>query len=142
VPFGGVIAFETKDAADLLLPGQTTGARLRLGYSDNDEIFSPSATIYGDYGAFDALLFVGGRNAGTDQEDGDGNAIARSEIDSFNGLLKLGYEPTEGQRFEFSLSYYEDDGFTPPNADAAADLNPFDGNDSERGSEILTYRLS
>ncbi|MEL6807869.1 MAG: TonB-dependent receptor [Pseudomonadota bacterium] len=139
---GGVVAVETKDAADLLQPGQTTGARLRLGFSDNGQIVSPSATVYGDYGAFDALMFFGGRYAGTDQDDGDGNPIARSNIDSFNGLLKFGYEPTDDQRFEFSLSYYEDDGFTPPNANTEATFSPFDGNDSERGSEILTYRLS
>ena len=31
---GGVISFTTKDAADLLAPGQTFGARLKLGYQD------------------------------------------------------------------------------------------------------------
>lgn len=135
---GGVIAIETKDAADLLRPGQTTGARLQFGYSDNGEVYSPSTTLYGDYGEFDVLAFLGGRQASSDQDDGDGNPIARSEVDSSNSFLKLGYEPTEDQRFELNLSYYEDDGLIP----AAADSIATSLNDSERSSETFTYRLS
>ncbi|MBY5935579.1 TonB-dependent hemoglobin/transferrin/lactoferrin family receptor [Tateyamaria omphalii] len=139
---GGVVAVETKDVEDLLLPGQTTGARVRLGYSDNGEIWSPSTTIYGDYGNFDALAFFGGREFGASLQDGNGDNILRSEVDTLNGLLKLGFEPTEDQRFELNLSYYEDDGLVPPNANTTADLNPVTGNDSERSAEIFTYRLS
>ncbi|WP_299747780.1 TonB-dependent hemoglobin/transferrin/lactoferrin family receptor [uncultured Tateyamaria sp.] len=139
---GGVIAVETKDAADLLRPGQTTGARLRFGYTDNGEIYSPSTTLYGDYGAFDVLAFIGGREAGANQDDGDGNPIARSEIDSANGLLKFGFEPNDDQRIELNLSYYEDDGFVPAAADSVATFDPITGNDSERSSEVFTYRLS
>ncbi|MEL7163953.1 MAG: TonB-dependent hemoglobin/transferrin/lactoferrin family receptor [Pseudomonadota bacterium] len=139
---GGVIAVETKDAADLLRPDQTTGARLRFGFTDNGEIYSPSATVFGDFGAFDYLAFIGGREAGEDQDDGNGNGILRSEVDSLNGLLKLGFEPNEDQRFELNLSYFEDEGRIPPNANTTANLDPVDGNDSDRASEIFTYRLS
>ncbi|MEL7131938.1 MAG: TonB-dependent hemoglobin/transferrin/lactoferrin family receptor [Pseudomonadota bacterium] len=139
---GGVIAVETKDASDLLRPGQTTGARLRFGYTDNGEIYSPSATIFGDFGTFDYLAFLGGREAGDDQDDGNGNDIFRTEIDSINGLLKFGFEPNADQRFELNLSYYEDDALTPPNANTVATFSPTSGNDSERSSEIFTYRLS
>ena len=139
---GGVIAVETKDASDLLRPGQTTGARLRFGYTDNGEIYSPSATSFGDFGAFDYLAFLGGREAGDDQDDGNGNDILRSEVDSINGLLKFGFEPTDDQRFELNLSYFEDEGRIPPNANTTANLDPVDGNDSDRSSEIFTYRLS
>ncbi|APX14100.1 hypothetical protein BWR18_19765 (plasmid) [Tateyamaria omphalii] len=139
---GGVVAVETKDVEDLLLPGQTTGARLRFGYSDNGQVWSPSATVYGDYGSFDALAFIGGREFGTSLEDGNGDEILRSEVDSLNGLIKLGFEPTEDQRFELNLSYYEDDGLVPPNANTEADPDPRTGNDSERSAEIFTYRMS
>ncbi|KIC44882.1 TonB-dependent hemoglobin/transferrin/lactoferrin family receptor [Tateyamaria sp. ANG-S1] len=139
---GGVVAVETKDVEDLLLPGQTTGARLRLGYSDNGQIWSPSATLYGDFGNIDALAFIGGRNFGTSLQDGNGDDILRSEVDIVNGLLKLGFEPTSDQRFELNLSYYEDEGLIPPNANTTANLDPNTGNDSERSAEIFTYRLS
>ncbi|MEM6758323.1 MAG: TonB-dependent hemoglobin/transferrin/lactoferrin family receptor [Pseudomonadota bacterium] len=138
---GGVISVETKDPDDLLRDGQTTGARVRLGYSTNGEIFSPSVTVFGDYGAFDALAFIGGREASASLDDGNGDDIARSEIDSINGLLKFGFEPSADQRFELALSYYEDEGFTPAAADAPATFGA-DGNDSFRESEIFTYRLS
>ncbi|WP_189799526.1 TonB-dependent hemoglobin/transferrin/lactoferrin family receptor [Tateyamaria sp. syn59] len=139
---GGVVAVETKDVEDLLLPGQTSGARLRFGYSDNGEIWSPSATIYADHGNFDVLAFFGAREFGAPLEDGNGNEILRSEVDTLNGLVKFGFEPTDDQRFELNLSYYEDDGLIPPNANTEADLDPETGNDSERSAEIFTYRLS
>ncbi|GFE51932.1 TonB-dependent receptor [Roseobacter cerasinus] len=135
---GGVIAVETKDAADLLQPGQTTGARLRFGGSDNGDVLSPSATVYGDWGRFDALAFVGTRQFGTSLEDGDGNDILRSEIDSVNGLVKFGFEPNAEHRFELNLAYYDDEGVTPPNSNAASDPDE----DVAREAEIFTGRLS
>ncbi|WP_299969601.1 TonB-dependent receptor [uncultured Roseobacter sp.] len=135
---GGVIAVETKDAADLLDPGQTTGARLRFGFSDNGRVASPTATVYGDWGRFDALGFLGAREFGEALADGNGNDILRSEVDSLNGLLTLGFEPAPDQRFELALSYYDDEGITPPNANAASTAT----GDVEREAEVLTGRLS
>ncbi|MEP0961225.1 MAG: TonB-dependent receptor [Roseobacter sp.] len=135
---GGVISVETKDPSDLLKPGQTTGARVRLGYSSNGEIASPSTTVYSDWGKVDALVFLGTRQFGTALQDGNGDDILRSEIDAYNGSVKLGFEPTEDQRFEINLSYYEDSGITPPNTDGASDPDL----DVEREAEVFTSRLS
>ena len=142
---GGVISVETKDPADLLKAGRTTGARFRFGGASNGNLTSGTATVFGDWGAFDVLAFVGSRSMGSPLEDGDGNDILRSEIDADNLLLKFGFEPTADQRFELSLSYYEDEGITPPNANDEARLigtpsNP--ANPVERSAEIFTTRLS
>ncbi|MEO0379328.1 MAG: TonB-dependent hemoglobin/transferrin/lactoferrin family receptor [Pseudomonadota bacterium] len=135
---GGVIAIETKDASDLLQDGQTTGARLRFGFSDNGEVFSPSATIYGDWGDVDALAFIGTRQFGSPLQDGNGDDILRSEVDATNGLFKLGYEPTADQRFELNLGFYSDDGITPGATDSVATAT----NEAQRSADIFTGRLS
>lgn len=135
---GGVIAVETKDPADLLRDGETTGARLRFGAASNGEVLSPTATVFGDWGQWDALAFVGIREMGDSLEDGNGDEIARSELDAANALVKFGFEPTNDQRFEFGLSYYEDDGLTPPNANAPAE----DDNEIDRSAEVLNTRFA
>lgn len=135
---GGVIAIDTKDASDLLLDGQTTGARLRFGFSDNGEVFAPSATVYSDWGAVDALAFIGTRQFGAPLDDGDGNDILRSEVDATNGLLKLGFEPTADQRLELNLGFYEDDGITPGATDSVATTE----NEAQRTADIFIGRLS
>ncbi|SFG03359.1 TonB-dependent hemoglobin/transferrin/lactoferrin family receptor [Roseobacter denitrificans] len=134
---GGVISVETRDPSDLLRPGQTTGARVRLGYASNGDIFSGSTTVYGDWGNLDALAFIGTRQFGSDLDDGNGRDIRNSELDATNGLFKLGFEPAEDQRFEFTWSHYRDDGTTPPNANAASSED-----DVDRDAEISTARLS
>ncbi|MEL7218955.1 MAG: TonB-dependent receptor, partial [Pseudomonadota bacterium] len=135
---GGVIAVETKDATDLLREGQTTGARLRFGFSDNGEVLAPSATIYGDWGEVDALAFIGTRQFSAPLDDGDGNDILRSEVDASNGVFKLGYEPTADQRFELNLGFYQDDGITPGATDSVATAT----NEAQRAADIFTGRLS
>ncbi|WP_159806064.1 TonB-dependent hemoglobin/transferrin/lactoferrin family receptor [Litoreibacter roseus] len=135
---GGVIAVDTKDATDLLSAGQTTGARLRFGFSDNGEVYSPTATVYGDWGKFDTLAFIGTRQFDAPLDDGAGDDILRSEVDKVNGVLKFGFEPTPDHRFELSLSHYDDEGTTP----AAADSASRGERDVERSAEIFTGRLS
>ncbi len=135
---GGVIAFETKDVDDLLAPGDGWGGRLASGWSTNGEIGQASATLYGRSGRFDALGFLGWQPMGTDLEDGDGDAIRSSAIDSVNGLLKLGFEPDEANRFELSGSVYHDDGTTPPNANVVATADT----DVDRKAESSMARLS
>ncbi|MEM7519995.1 MAG: TonB-dependent hemoglobin/transferrin/lactoferrin family receptor [Pseudomonadota bacterium] len=134
---GGVLSLETVDAADLLAPGDTFGGQVRLGYSSNGEIGKGSATLYGDTGIVDYLAFLGTRQFGEDLQSGNGNDIRNSQIDVVNGLLKFGVEITEAQRFEFTLSHYEDDGTTPANSSSASGGNT----DVERDAEVTTFRL-
>ena len=43
---GGTILMETKDAADLLAPGRTTGARIKFGYGNNNDEYMRSYTAF------------------------------------------------------------------------------------------------
>jgi len=134
---GGVIDVRTRDAADLLAPGERFGARLRAGYASNGDIGQVGATAFGNAGAVDGLVFLGWRPQGSDLEDGGGTVIRSSQIDVVNGLVKLGAEPTPASRFELGASFYRDDGTTPPNANAAASADT----DVDRDAEVTTLRV-
>lgn len=135
---GGVISFETKDAADLLQPGRTSGARLRYGYSTNGNQASVSGTAFADWGRTDALVFLGSRLMSQDLESGNGNPIPFSQLDQLNGLLKVGFEPTDDLRFEFGYSAYRDDGLTPANSeDDPTATNPV----IDREADVQSFRF-
>ena len=136
---GGVIAVETRDAADLLRPGQTTGARVSFGSSSNGDILKRNLSVYGDYGMFDFLAFAGDRRMGDDFERGeDEGEIGASQVDLQNSLLKFGFEPNPDHRIELSLSQYEDDGELPPNSSNVSDPDE----NVERDASQRTQRLS
>lgn len=116
---GGVILLETKDAADLVEPGETWGGRVKAGFDSQGTGFVSAFTLAADAGDFDALGFFSHRPMFDDLTDGAGDDILNSELDSMSGLVKLGYEPGD-HRFEVSYQRYDDDGVTPPNANAAA----------------------
>lgn len=135
---GGVLSFETVDAADLLDEGDTFGGQVRLGYASNGEIGKASLTLYGDTGVADYLAFLGTRQFGADLDSGNGSTILNSRLDLVNGFFKVGLEPSEDQRIEFTYSHYEDEGTTPTNAAAGSGGLQ----DVGRDATATTYRLS
>lgn len=135
---GGVIALDTKDVDDLLAAGNSWGGRLSSGWSTNGDIGQVSATFFGRRNGFDALGFIGWQPMGANLKDGDGNQIRSSSIDIENAMVKLGYEPSEGSRFELSGSLYRDNGTTPPNANAVAT----GATDVDREARASTARAS
>lgn len=137
---GGVISFETLDAGDLLAPDQTIGARVRLGYGSNGEQVTGSTTVFADWGDWDALMFLGGRDIGADLQSGSGDAIRYSRIDQATGMLKFGFQPSEENRFEFSLSSFRDQGQTAANSNGTASTtNPLVDREAETQSLRLTW---
>jgi hemoglobin/transferrin/lactoferrin receptor protein len=136
---GGVISVETVDAADLLAPGQTMGGRVNLGYGSNGEELSASSMVYADWGALDALFFLGGRQVTADLEGGGGLPIPFSQIDTANSMIKLGFEPSAASRIELSYSVYQDDTLVPSNSNTAAGTgNPV----VDREADVQDFRLS
>ena len=112
---GGVVFLDTKDPSDILAPGATWGGEAKLGFnSQGDEILG-AGTLAARAGDVDALAFFAGRPRFSDLEDGDGDPIIDSEIDSYQGLFKLGWEPGEAHRIEATYQEYRDSGETPPN---------------------------
>ncbi|QDC08577.1 TonB-dependent receptor [Oceanicola sp. D3] len=108
----GIIAYETKDARDLLDPGQTVGGFTGLTYGSNGGTFRRSAAIYGAQGGFEYLLAYS-RQTGDDYENGDGHVVGGTEPDLEDAFVKLAYNTDSGKRFEFSAEHITDKGQRP-----------------------------
>ena len=115
---GGVLAFETVDADDLLEEDQAWGARLRGGYqSVNNEHFA-TGTVYGQEGRIQGLASFGFRQSG-DITLGSGVDLASDdEIDT--GLVKIGYALSDALSTELSWQGFDNTAVEPNNGQGTA----------------------
>lgn len=118
---GGVISFETKDAADLLRPGETLGARLAPRYLSGNREWGGSASVYGRPGAVDFVAAASVRNA-DDVELGTGGRLPFSGYETWGALGKLGWTPGPGQRLELSYDRFDETSTTPLDATSTDSL--------------------
>ncbi|WPZ32365.1 TonB-dependent receptor [Thalassobaculum sp. OXR-137] len=109
---GGSIAYETKDVADLLAPGDNFGGMAGTEFNTNGNTLSNDLTLFGRNSGFEALGYFK-LARGDEFEDGDGNRVLGSETDFVSGLGKLAYQHDTGYRFELSYENVEDDGDRP-----------------------------
>lgn len=110
---GGVLAFETVSASDLLKEGETFGARLRTGYQSVNQEWLGSATLYGRSGNLDVLANLGVRQSG---DIGLGSGIdLPSDDDITTGLLKLGYRFTDALSGEVAFQRFGNSAVEPNN---------------------------
>ncbi|MFG6585083.1 TonB-dependent receptor domain-containing protein [Sulfitobacter sp. 1A12779] len=140
---GGALAYETKDASDLLAPGESFGGRYKLEYDSNGDIFSNSLSVYGREGGFEYLGFAKVAEGGL-REDGNGDEIIGSGTDLLSGLGKLAYEAQSGDRVELSYERVVDDEIRPYRANLGAIIGgrplPADRPyDLERTNIVLSY---
>ncbi|GAB5458073.1 MAG: TonB-dependent hemoglobin/transferrin/lactoferrin family receptor [Henriciella sp.] len=110
---GGVMAFESVDAADLLKEDQSWGVRTRFGYQSVNEEVLGSVTAFTQQGAFDGLASFGVRQSG-DIELGSG-ADLPSDDEIQNALLKGGYALTDALSIEGSWQRFENTAIEPNN---------------------------
>lgn len=140
---GGSLAYETKDAADLLDADKSMGGRYKLEYDSNGGILSNSLSVYGMEGGFEYLGFAKYAE-GDNRIDGDGDDIVGSGTDVLSGLAKFAYETESGSRLEFSMERVKDDNARPYRANIGAiiggrpvpDTRPYD---LDRTNYVLTY---
>ncbi|OOE52244.1 TonB-dependent receptor domain-containing protein [Salinivibrio kushneri] len=119
---GGAVAFETKDPYDLLRANETFGARLSAGWGSNDSQ-QGSLTVYGLLSdEWDAMAYIS-RFDRDNFKDGDGNRTFGGEGEITNGLVKVGWEPASGHRFELSYDKYRDKGDYLPRPDMGVSFN-------------------
>ena len=114
---GGVLSLETKGAKDLLREGQDIGARASAGFQSNGDEFFVSGGVYGQADKIDILANVVYREVFHDLIDGAGNPIVDSQDRIFNGHTKVGFEPTENQRFEINADFFDGNGLNPTASD-------------------------
>ncbi|MEM6934323.1 MAG: TonB-dependent hemoglobin/transferrin/lactoferrin family receptor, partial [Pseudomonadota bacterium] len=136
---GGVLAVETFDASDFVLDGETFGGRVTAGYQSNGDIYNLSGIGASDFGQLD-LLFGYAVQDGDNIDIGGDSELELSERDTVNGLFKIGFEPTDDQRIEFSFSQYDDERTVPAAPDQLLDPAQFPSVDREGTTRDL--RLS
>ncbi len=110
---GGVIAFETKDAADLLKPGDNFGVYTAMGYRSANEEYAPVVSVYGRTEAIDVIGIAALRNSG-DIEQGDGNKLTTKDR-LISGSFKIGYNFNDFNTVKFLYQGLNNDGKEPNN---------------------------
>ena len=105
----GAIAYTTKDASDLLQPGDAFGGRIMLSGGDNGYGFRGNLSVFGQAQGFEYLL-SGTYQHGDDYDDGDGTTIQGTGADIQDYLGKFSYTSDSGSRLTFSASVTEDTG--------------------------------
>jgi len=115
---GGVLAFESVDADDLLADDETWGARARLSYQSVNEETLASITAYTRQGGFDGLASFGIRQSG-DIELGSG-ADLPSDDEIQTALVKGSYVLTDALTVEGSWQRFSNTAIEPNNGQGVA----------------------
>jgi len=117
---GGTVVASTKDAADLLRPGQTLGARLRVGWASNNNEHHRFAAVYGRPSASLDLLAAQSTRVGNDMRLPDGDTLPLSAVDTGSQLLKASWFPHDDWTLSASWLGYHDQGLQAYDATAGA----------------------
>lgn len=141
---GGSIAYETRDARDMLEPGKNFGGFGKVSFDTNSETVTTGVSAYGMSNGFEALGYVNYGN-GDNFEDGGGNEVFGSETKFITGIGKLAYQSEDGHRFELSHEQINDDADRPfrPNMQGIVGQAPWEPPTREyelhRKSSVFSY---
>jgi hemoglobin/transferrin/lactoferrin receptor protein len=119
---GGVMAFRTADAGDLLAPGQTFGARASLGYQDANGEFLRTLSGYVHDGRFDFVGSIGQRSSGNIRL-GSGADLAADD-DILTGFAKAGYDFGDGLSAKLTYQGFQNDAVEPNNGTGLSSDTP------------------
>ncbi|MGE4371707.1 MAG: TonB-dependent hemoglobin/transferrin/lactoferrin family receptor [Xanthobacter sp.] len=104
---GGVVNFRTKDASDLLQPGQQWAVEGNGEFGSNGPMGFGS--IFGAARINENIdFFIGGTTrAQSNYEDGDGNVVPNTSYETWTGLAKLTVRPWESHELKFEFLNYD-----------------------------------
>jgi len=122
---GGVIAFETLEAGDLLQEGERFGARASLGYRSVNEESRGSAAVFGEAGAFEGIAALSLRQSG-EIALGSGDDLPAQD-DIVSGLLAAEWDVSDALELELGWLSFRNEALEPNNGQGAAlvdGLNP------------------
>ena len=105
----GAIAYETKDAADLLDEGDDFGGYFKLGASANGDGLEGALALYGMSGGLEYVLSATRRDS-DDYEDGDDATVVGTGADLADYVGKVAFTAEAGYRLAFAASQTEDTG--------------------------------
>ena len=137
---GGSIRFVTKDAEDLLLPGQKVGAMLKTSLHSNDQTVLGGTALYGrPIDEFSYLLY-GVKSWSDDYEAGGGETIAQTGSEPFSGLAKVAVRPAPDHELKLALDYRENNGNRTSRPNFMVDpVDPTQEQEFERRTHTLNY---
>ena len=107
----GAVAFDTKDARDLL-DGDGFGGSAKASFDTNSDVLTTGLTAYGMQDGFEFLAFLN-RGKGGKFTAGNGDAVNGTATDFISGLGKLAWQSEAGHRFEVSHERVHDDAKRP-----------------------------
>ncbi|WP_259782167.1 TonB-dependent receptor domain-containing protein [Aestuariispira ectoiniformans] len=119
---GGSIAYETKDARDLVEDGETFGGFARLSYDFNVDGFSEGLAVAAKHGPAEAMIY-GSMDGGHNYDDGSGNEVDGTAPEMDNLIGKFAWSADDGGRIEVNGTYLTDEGIRPARANFAALAN-------------------
>ncbi|AUY37621.1 TonB-dependent receptor [Leclercia sp. LSNIH3] len=110
---GGVIAYDTADAKDLLQAGQTSGYRVFGTAATGDHSLGMGASAFGRTDTLDGLVAWSSRDRGDIRQGGGGTAPNDESIN--NMLAKGSWQMDQAQSLSGSLRYYNNAAQEPKN---------------------------
>ena len=110
---GGTVSAQTRDAADLLRPGQRWGARTRVGHASNNDETQAFVAAYGRPSDQSDLVVARSRRVSNDLRRADGERLSLSETDSGSSLVKGSWWLTDQWKAALSWVRYQDQGLQP-----------------------------
>ncbi len=121
---GGVVSFETVDAADLATDEDPSGVRISAGTQSANDEYSVTTTGFMLQDKFDVVGSLTTRQSGSVRL-GDGNELFTNN-DVLSGLFKINYLANDLHSLGFQLKGYRDDSLEPnnPQTGVASPLAP------------------
>ncbi len=132
---GGVVNMRTPDAADIVSPGRNVGGRVNAGYDSNGQQRVAGLVLAQKQGSTDWTAGYVRRSAG-DFEDGDGNEVPYTDVDTRAGLARGRWQFGHGHELALGYMGYEDETSSLRTADQ------LDGTEIERRTRQDTVTLS
>lgn len=135
---GGVLAFETLQADDILKPGQNYGAQISAGYETVNNDMSETVKGAARYDNFDVLVALTKADSGDIDLGGGGELPA--EEDLWSGIANANWYIDEHQTLEFGLIGYSLDAEEPNNPQ----VGPGDdvaGDTVDKDTDSVTTRI-
>jgi hemoglobin/transferrin/lactoferrin receptor protein len=136
---GGVLAFETVDAEDLLDADKTFGIRIRAGHHSVSDEGSGTLTVFGREGRFDGLASLTTRQSGDIRLGSGADLPSNDEI--LSGIVKGSFAATDALTLEASWQRFDNMAIEPNNGQGIIGLD--DGAvDVEKEIVTETYRVA
>ncbi|MGH1600636.1 TonB-dependent receptor domain-containing protein [Campylobacter majalis] len=136
---GGSVAFKTVDASDLLEDGQDIGAKLKMGYTSNNEGFSQSAMVYAR--ALESLdLLAAFKHYGYDFSKAGNRKKSGGDGNDINYLFKIGYSFLDSHKISLSKEHMQYKGQYPMRAEFGSWIDgQLDNRKYERDTHTIKY---